>query len=179
LRNYASDWRASPWLAMPMLVSGLLAGFILGLASGGRWRNLQRFELKLWPALLGGVLARTVAPFLGGLALSVSIFGLALVALVAVVNRALPGASLIALGSLLNTLVILANGGMPIDPGALAASGKPVPSDGLHVVLGPDTRLAFMADVLLAPLVNNIYSVGDVLLAIGGFWMTFRLLKER
>lgn len=162
-----------------MLVSGLVAGFILGLATGGNWRNLERFDLKLWPGLLAGVIARAAAPFLGGLALTTSIAGLMLVGLVAIVNRALPGAWLIALGSLLNTVVTLVNGGMPVDPGALAASGKPAPSDGLHVILGPDTRLPFLADVLLAPIVNNIYSVGDVVLAMGGFWMAFRLLKQR
>ena len=82
-----------------MLVSGLLAGLLLGLATGGDWRNLQRFDLKLWPALVAGVIARAAAPIAGGLALATSLAGLVLVALVAVVNRALPGASLIALGS--------------------------------------------------------------------------------
>ena len=162
-----------------MLVSGLVAGFIVGLAVGGNWRNLERFDLRLWPGLLLGVIARAVAPFLGGLALSASIAGLMLISLVALVNRALPGALLIGLGSFLNTTVSLANAGMPVDLGALAASGKPAPSDGLHVLIGPETRLPFLADVLLVPLLNNIYSVGDVLLAIGGFWMTFRLVKER
>jgi Family of unknown function (DUF5317) len=162
-----------------MLVSGLIAGFVLGLALGGSWRNLQTLDLKFWPGLVAGAAARAVAPFLGGLALSVSLAGLMLVAFVAALNRALPGAWLIALGSLLNTLVILANAGMPIDPGALAASGKPAPGDGLHVILGPDTRLSFLADVLLVPVINNIYSLGDVVLAIGGFWMAFRLLKPR
>jgi hypothetical protein len=61
----------------------------------------------------------------------------------------------------------------------LAASGKPTPADGLHVILGPETRLPFLADILLAPVINNIYSVGDVVLAIGGFWMAFRLLRQR
>jgi hypothetical protein len=162
-----------------MLVSGLVAGFVLGLATGGSWRNLQTFDLKFWPGLLAGLIARAVAPSLGGLALGASIGGLLLVALVAIVNRALPGAWLIGLGSLLNAVVALINQGMPVDPGALAASGKPAPSDGLHVILGPDTRLPFLADVLLAPIVSNIYSVGDVVLAIGGFWMAFRLLKQR
>ena len=64
---------------------------------------------KLWPGLLAGVIARAAAPFLGGLALTASIAGLMLVALVAIVNRALPGAGLIAVGSILNTLVTLAN----------------------------------------------------------------------
>ena len=162
-----------------MLVSGLVAGFVLGLATGGDWRNLQSFNLKFWPGLVAGVLARAIAPLLGGLALVTSLAGLLLVGLVAILNRALPGAWVIGLGALLNALVTFINAGMPVDPGALAASGKPVPSDGLHVLIGPDTRLPFLADVLLAPVVNNIYSLGDVALAIGGFWMVFRLLKRR
>jgi hypothetical protein len=162
-----------------MLVSGLLAGLVLGLASGGNWRNLAKLDLKLWPGLLAGVIARAAAPFLGGLALSASITGLLLVALVAVVNRAIPGAWLIGLGAFLNSVVTFVNGGMPVDPGALTVSGKAPPSDGLHVILGPDTRLSFLADVVLIPVINNIYSVGDVVLAIGGFWMVFRLVRAR
>jgi hypothetical protein len=164
---------------MPMLVSGLLAGFVLGLASGGNWRNLAKLDLRLWPGLLAGVTARAAAPLLGELALSASIAGLLLVAVVAIVNRAIPGAWLIGLGAILNSVVTFGNGGMPVDPGALAVSGKAPPSDGLHVILGPDTRLPFLADVLLIPVINNIYSVGDVVLAIGGFWMVFRLVRAR
>jgi hypothetical protein len=162
-----------------MLVSGLLAGFVLGLATGGNWRNLARLDLKLWPALVAGVTARAAASLLGGLALSASIAGLLLVAFVALINRAVPGAWLVGLGAMLNSTVTLVNGGMPIDPVALAASGKAPPSDGLHVILGPDSRLSFLADVLLIPVINNIYSIGDVLLAIGGFWMVFRLIRTR
>jgi hypothetical protein len=79
----------------------------------------------------------------------------------------------------LNAFVILANGGMPVDPTALAASGKPPPSDSLHVILAPETRLPFLADILLVPIVNNIYSVGDFVLAVGGFLLAFRLVKQR
>src|SRR4051812_26795217 len=104
---------------MPMLVSGLLAGLVLGLASGGTWRNLAKLNLKSWPLLVVGAAARLLAPFLGVLALGTSIAGLGLVALVAVLNRTVPGAWLIAGGSLLNTIVTVANAGMPLDPGAL------------------------------------------------------------
>jgi hypothetical protein len=128
--------------------------------------------------LLAGAISRAAAPFLGGIALGASILGLALVSIVALVNRSLPGAWLVALGSMLNLLVTSVNGGMPVDPAAIMAAGKPIPNDGLHVILGPETRLGFLADVLLAPIVNNIYSVGDVALAIGGFWMAFRLMKR-
>ena len=164
---------------MPMLVSGLVAGFVLGLVSGGNWRNLAKLDLKLWPALLAGVVARTAAPLFGGLALSASIAGLLLVGFVALVNRAMSGAWLIGLGAVLNSVVTFVNGGMPVDPGALTLSGKAPPSDGLHVILGPGTRLPFLADVLLIPVINNIYSIGDVVLAIGGFWMVFRLVRSR
>jgi uncharacterized protein DUF5317 len=162
-----------------MLVSGLLAGLIVGLGAGGDWRNLAKLDLKLWPVLLAGVVVRTAAPFLGGLALTASIAGLLIVALVAFVNRLMPGAWLIGVGALLNSVVTLVNGGMPVDPGALALSGKAPPADGLHVILGPDARLPFLADVLLIPVINNIYSIGDVVLAIGGFWMVFRLVRSR
>jgi hypothetical protein len=162
-----------------MLVSGLVAGFVLGLATGGNWRNLARLDLKLWPALVAGVIVRAAAPLLGGLALSASIAGLLLVAVVALVNRAISGAWLLGLGALLNGVVTFLNRGMPVDPGALALSGKALPPDRLHVILGPDTRLSFLADVLLVPVINNIYSIGDVVLAIGGFWMVFRLVRSR
>jgi hypothetical protein len=162
-----------------MLVSGLLAGFVVGLAGGGDWRNLARLNLTLAPALIAAAVARLAAPFLGGLGLAVSVVGLVLVAVVAFANRALPGAWFIAVGALVNSVVTFLNGGMPVDPGALTLSGKAAPSDGLHVVLGADTRLPFLADVLLIPVINNIYSIGDVLLALGGFWMVLRLVKSR
>lgn len=162
-----------------MLVSGLVAGFVLGLLVGGDWRRLQTFDLKLWPALLVGALARAAAPLLGGLGLASSVLGLVLMAGVAAFNWFLPGALLIAVGSVLNVIVTVANGGMPVDPALLPLAGKSVPSDGLHVLLTPDSRVPVLADVLLIPIVNNIYSVGDVALAVGGFWMTFRLVKRR
>jgi hypothetical protein len=129
--------------------------------------------------LAAGAIARLAAPFLDGLALISSLVGLTLIALVALVNRALPGALLISVGAVLNVLVTGLNGGMPVDPAALASSGKAGPSDTLHVVLDEHTRLPYLADVLLVPVVNNIYSVGDVVLAIGGFWMVFRLVRPR
>jgi len=162
-----------------MLVSGLVAGLVLGLASGGNLRNLGKVNFALSPALVVGIIARVAAPFLGGLALAASIVGLVLVGVVALVNRALPGTWLIGLGALLNSFVTFINGGMPVDPGGLTLSGKAPPADGLHVMLGPDTRLPFLADVLLIPVINNLYSVGDVVLAVGGFWMVFRIVRFR
>ena len=160
-----------------MLVSGLVAGFVLG-SLRGNWRNLQTLDLRLWPGLLAGVIARAAAPLLGGFALGASVAGILLVALVALVNRALSGAWLIVWGRFLTPS---SRSRTPACRSTRRARrvGKPAPSDGLHVILSPETRLPFLADVLLIPVINNIYSVGDVVLAIGGFWMAFRLLKPR
>ena len=112
---------------MPMLVSGLVVGLLLGLATGGHWRNLQRFDLKLWPALVAGVVARNVAPFLDGLALTTSVAGLLLVALVALVNRVLPGAWLIAIvliGGLFAVLGAIVSGVWAIQNGLDRLNGS-------------------------------------------------------
>src|SRR5438552_16777374 len=91
LPNSVSGWRVSLWLTMPMLVSGLVAGFIVGLVAGGHWRNLEGLDLKLWPALFVGAAARVVAPFLGGLAFVSSIAGLVLMILEPLAYRCLAG----------------------------------------------------------------------------------------
>ena len=162
-----------------MLVSSIVAGFIAGLASGGDWRRLQEFGVAWWPVLLTSILARAIAPFTGAAALAWSVLGLALVVAVAIANRMMAGAVVIAVGSLLNLLVTVLNGGMPVDPAALTLAGKSMPVDGLHVILGETTRLGFLSDVILVPVVNTIYSVGDFALALGGFWMAFRVVRPR
>jgi len=47
----------------------------------------------------------------------------------------------------------------------LVAAGKPAPSDGLHVLLGPDTRLPFLADQLPA-IKNAVFGLVIVLFLI-------------
>ena len=164
---------------MRMLVSGIIAGFIVGLASGGDLRRLQQFDLRWWPLLIAGLVARASALFFRAIALETSVLGIALIVAVAIVNRGLPGAVLIALGSLLNLLVILVNGGMPVDAAAISATPNDPPIDGFHVLLDSSTRLVYLADVIGVPVVNSVYSVGDLAVAIGGFWTTFRLVRRQ
>jgi uncharacterized protein DUF5317 len=161
-----------------MLVSGIVAGVLVGLATGGNWRRLALFELRWLPLLAIGLGIRASAPLAGAYGVALSVLGLGIVAAVAVVNRHIPGTWLVALGATLNLIVIALNQGMPVDAALAIEAGKPPPNDGLHVAIDSQTRLTLLSDVILLPILNDLYSVGDFLLAVGGFWMTFRVVRS-
>jgi hypothetical protein len=162
-----------------MLASGLVLGIVGGIAFGGDWRRLGQIPLRWVPVLLAALAIRVlglVIPF----ALAVYLAALAGTAVAAILNRHLPGVTLIAAGSLLNIGVIALNGGMPVDPAAVAtANAISYDADRLHVPFGPETRLPLLADVIPLALVRGVYSVGDVVIAIGGFWLPFAWLRGR
>jgi len=165
---------------MPALLA-MIWGFVLGLGSGGNARALARFELRYWPGILALFVVQSVlrgrafgleASSWGLLAWSVA--SLVLVVLVArIVAASGPklavGLGIIGVGTLMNLLVVLLNGGMPVassHPGlaiALSSSG------GFYVHEGQGTLLAWMGDVVELGLAGRvlILSPGDVLLLVG------------
>jgi len=162
-----------------MLASGLVLGIASGIALGGDWRRLGDLPLRWVPVLLPALAIRVlglVIPF----ALAIYVAALVGTAVAAILNRHLPGVTLIAFGSLLNIGVIALNAGMPVDLGAVAAANAiSYDSDRLHVPLGQETRLPLLADVIPLGLVRGVYSVGDVAIAVGGFWLPFSWLRGR
>lgn len=82
-------------------------------------------------------------------------------------------------GAILNLLAIVANAGvMPATAGALATAG--VPSGGGVIANSAsvaDPRLRFLGDVFAIPSsvpLANVFSVGDVLIALGVGWTIVR-----
>ena len=102
----------------------------------------------------------------------------ALVVVFLLVNLKLPGASLAAIGLLLNIVVIGANGAMPVSPRAAEMAGRTLTDDdfGLkHELLTDDTLVPWLGDVIPLPKLKFLFSLGDIVLALG----IARLVYER
>jgi hypothetical protein len=153
-------------------------GVVVGLLLGGRLERLSQMHFEwAWLAIAGlGIqvvlfsttFADTFPPGVGE-AVYVASTGMVLVAVWR--NLAVPGLALVAVGAISNLAAVVANAGvMPTTPEALATAG-----------LGPEegfSNSAVLADPALAPLTDifaipaglplaNVFSVGDVLIAIG------------
>lgn len=105
-----------------------------------------------------------------------------LLILAAVRNWHLPGMRVALLGIILNAIVITANAGrMPVDLNLLRRTHRPDLEQRLvtgksqqHAVLTPNTKLAFLADVLILPSPYPrpcIFSIGDIFITIGACWL--------
>lgn len=162
-----------------MLASSVALGGLAGLVLRGNWRNLRDLEVRWWPFALLALGLRVIA-VLVGLPAWAHVGAIVLTAAVAARNWRIAGALLVAAGSALNALVIGANGGMPFDVAAAASVGvQPLLNDALHHPIGPDTRLPWLADTVPVGLFRNVYSVGDFIIAAGGFWIPFSVLRRR
>jgi uncharacterized protein DUF5317 len=163
-----------------MLASAVALGVVAGWVAGGRrLERLADLRIAWWPLLVAAVVVRAIAPAFDELSAAAYVIAFAGITAVALADRRIPGMSVIAAGATLNAIVVAANGGMPVDPGAAAAAGASMPSDRLHVELGPATRFPQLADVIPLAIYRGVYSVGDVLLAVGGFWVPAAWMRRR
>lgn len=160
---------------------------------GGRPAHLQSLELHRTVLAVGAFAIQAMViylPISGALGnagrLALLILSYALAAWFVWANRHLPGMWLLGIGLGANWLVILANGGyMPITYEALAAAGQARLATGVTagtVVFGSkdillpfaETRLGLLSDLFVIPPpfpVTGIFSAGDVLIALGLFWL--------
>jgi hypothetical protein len=172
---------------------------LAGLARGGTLHNLAELHLSAWPLVFVAVAVQAAGAFAGSLGVPhagalyvLGMVGSAVLVVVFVVrNRSLRGMPLIALGFLLNALVVAANGAMPVDQAAadrvgISTVGLYRNSDAKHELVDDDTLLAPLADVIPVPLPkpidagSNVVSVGDVVLAAGiGVLVLHAMLRVR
>lgn len=161
-----------------MLASGLVLGIAAGWLSGGRPARLATLPIRWWPILGAAMAVRLSAPLAGDAAAAVYVAAFAGIVAVALANLSLPGMPFIAAGAAMNFVVVAANGGMPVDPLAIETAGAVMPGDHLHLPMTDGTRLPVLADVLPIPLFRSVYSFGDVLLAVGAFWLPFAWMRR-
>ncbi len=170
----------------------LAIALIFALARGGRLDRLALLHIRWRGLILTGFLIQVLvfSDFWQGqselraitqLAYLLSL-SLLLVALAG--NLRLPGLALIALGFCFNFTVIALNGGyMPSSAAARAIAGMSPLGPGQvksnSVGTGPETRLVFLADIFAIPsqfIFPNVFSIGDVLIALGAFYLIQRAM---
>ncbi len=173
---------------MLLVVVVLLAVLTVPL-TGGKLGRLADVRLRL-PALalvglFGQVVIISVFPDMPDwLATTVHFASYGLVLAFIWCNRRLPGLWLVALGGLSNLVVIAANGGvMPASEDALRTAGRSPTEEGFtNSEVLADPKLELLGDVIPMPSwmpLANVFSIGDVLIAIGIFWCVHAICRGR
>ncbi|HEY6041417.1 MAG TPA: DUF5317 domain-containing protein [Anaerolineae bacterium] len=162
----------------------VLASVAVALMRGGRLANLGRLEFRFIYLLYLPIILQAVVysplPHLWNINILgtpyVYVFSMLIGVGVLLLNLHIPGLFLVLLGLLCNLLVIEANGGyMPVSMEAreFAGMGAFTGVDTNLIEMTADTEFWFLGDIISTPRGvpgSNVYSVGDVLITIGGLW---------
>lgn len=172
---------------MLLVVFVALAGALVPLTSGSLSALLDlRFR---WPWLLAAAGALQLAAFaIPGdadawrITAHVASFPVGLVFVWA--NRTIPGLWVIAVGAVLNGIAIAANGGvMPASESAVRTAGfEAGPGGFVNSDVLADPNLLFLGDVFATPAswpFSNVFSVGDVLIAVGAAYSIHATCRSR
>jgi hypothetical protein len=160
------------------------------LACGGSFENLSRVKIKARGTIVAAlalqiliisVIPKEVPGWLGS-GLHLGSYGLAVFFLVR--NRHIPWLWLVGLGGLSNLVAIGANGGvMPASPVALSAAGRSRhPGEFLNSTSLAKPHLAFLGDDFSIPHtwpLANVFSIGDIVLAIGVLLLLHSVCESR
>jgi hypothetical protein len=179
------------WLVPGLVVFAVLLGYGLG----GRLRRFEDLRINRWGlAIVGAVLTGIVnlVPALsvgsipdtivGPVLLATSYF---LLAAFLLSNRWIPAGYVMIVGLLLNLVVVVANGGMPVRAEAITASGgdPAVLQDatvGKHHLMTEDDVLWHLGDVIgVPPPIGIVLSPGDVLLYGGIVYSIVQIMRGR
>jgi Family of unknown function (DUF5317) len=158
----------------------LLLGLAVAPLLGGRWSRLGELSLR-WPALFYTAIGLQLVAFpvsalpwrtpdRAATVLWLGSYALFVVGVIA--NGRVPGVPLVAVGMVSNIAAIVSNGGhMPALPSALHAAGHFFVKNRNSAMLS-HPHLPWLVDRWAAPgwvPYANVFSVGDVLIATGGF----------
>jgi uncharacterized protein DUF5317 len=100
-------------------------------------------------------------------------------------NRWIPGAWIMGLGLVLNVVVVVANGGMPVQPEAIQRAGGDVAvlrdaSESKHHLMTEQDVVWRLGDVIaVPPPLSAVFSIGDVLLYGGIVYSIVQIMRGR
>lgn len=161
-------------------------GTALGVLAGGTVRNLGNRRFAFAPLLAAAVLAQVVAAVGdGGVSAVALVASYVLLVAFAAANLRVVGMGLVVVGTAMNLAVIAANGSMPVRPQALVAAGiaqwEEIPSlefGAKRHLEGPRDRLAFLGDIVPVPVLRQVLSFGDLVLAVGAADVIANLVRS-
>ena len=147
--------------------------------TGGRLGRLAEVRFRAQALAIGGLAAQVLVLSVltdlpAGVAAGVHLASYAAVLAFVWCNRSLPGLWIVGLGGLANLIAIAANRGvMPASAHALRTAGRTAHEQGFtNSEVVAHAHVAFLGDVIPVPSwmpLANVYSVGDVLIAVGLF----------
>ncbi|MDQ3877069.1 MAG: DUF5317 domain-containing protein [Actinomycetota bacterium] len=168
-------------MLVALLVGAVAA--VVAVLRGGSLRTLAETHFKWVPLLYAALIVQLVFEFWspswihGTFAFTLLLATTAAIAVFLFANRHLPGLAIAGVGLALNLVVIGVNGAMPVSVSAAREAGVASNLNDIgfkHERMGPDTRLRFLGDVIPIPNSQQIFSVGDVVLALGIGWLVYR-----
>jgi hypothetical protein len=166
------------------LALALLLGVLLSLVAGGSLRAVGKLRVRSIGLLYAAIGLQVVAfPFAflpwttpGALQRVLWLLSYALLVVGAARNFHIPGVRVIATGMSLNLVAVMANGGrMPVLPDAMHGAGHDY-GVRMNSVAAADPQLDVLVDRWAAPdwiPLANVFSVGDVIIAIGALALGF------
>jgi len=176
-----------------LLLYAVALGLIAGVFTRGSLAALGAVKIRYWPIALAGLAFQVLlfspplAAVVGeaGPVLYVGSTAVVLVALIANIRQ--PGFWLIVVGALANLIAIVANGGhMPASAEAWAVlNGVPqLPTTDFSnaAIAAPDAPFYFLGDLFVLPRplpFANVFSIGDVLIGLGGGWFVVAVMHGK
>jgi len=172
---------------MILILLTLVAGAVVGMATGGSLLYFPSIRLRRWWLAAIGVALQFVNPngWLGHVAVIVSFASLLVFA---ILNIRAAGFILICVGLALNAFVILLNGGMPVTREAIIRSGQGSTLAGLiageggakHHLADSGSQLLILGDAIGLPTpIGQVVSIGDILLDAGIAWYVAASMHKR
>ena len=170
-----------------MLLEALLLSIFIGWLRGGSLGRFGDWDFRVpWLFIVAFLLQFSLpqlVPVLNlgkGLAFYILVFSYVLLIEGIILNRKNKYFLIMGLGILLNFVVIVLNGGMPVSLETVVKYGSPEAAlrikqsfDFIHISMNNETVLKFLADIIpvpsLLPLGMSLVSIGDVFLSLGIF----------
>jgi Family of unknown function (DUF5317) len=168
-----------------LLLAALVLGLVAGVLTDGKLANVSHLSFR-WPwFVIAAVVIREAAVYspLARIEGVQYVYAVALAMLVTWTAwhiRRIRAVWIVAIGALMNLIVVIANGArMPVAP-ALAGSLVQRGHLGQYEAMGPATNLNWLADWIGVPgALGGAYSPGDAAVAIGIAVVAFLATRQR